>query len=210
MAQCSIGGSVKFWNKPNTSDISVYRGGTIGGQGFMGIYNGKYHSLIMHHLIKDDLQNSRITKKRRDSIVMVFWIDSMLEFKASIDERNTERGKIMLEQLRSKPTKRMRFCKDFGIGEVIENNHKFRKGQKFNVRLLEKEEYVKNENQNEMKLYMTDKDGKDIILIQGRHYDTRFINMLRFGFNGYKLEGEVESVSHNYPDLKINIIEPII
>ena len=74
LQNCQIGSFVKFWIRPDTSEIRIYRHGGVGGSGLLGHYNGKYQDLLMHHLKKDDIQNSTILSKSGSSMKIEFCI----------------------------------------------------------------------------------------------------------------------------------------
>lgn len=204
VTQCERGRSIKFWNKPNSNEILIYRHGSMGGDGLLGVYNGKYHNLLMNHLKNDDLQNSRITSKSRTSLVIDYWIESREELDRVIaeqeKEQEKERGKILLEKLNSVPKNKMRYYSYHGPIEIYDTNKKYRKGQKFKVELMDKDFYIKN--QTEMTVHLVGSSGNKVGAFSVRHYDTRFFNMLRFGFNGYNLEAEIIGRG----ELRVNIL----
>ena len=58
-----------------------------------------------------------------------------------------------------------------------------------------------------MTVYLTDEKGNEVGKFD-RRYDARFFNVLRLGFNGYKLEAEIMGIGYgSRNELRINIID---
>ncbi len=185
VTQCELGGSIKFWNKPNSNEILIYRQGSMEGGGLLGMYSGKYHSLLMHHLMKDDLQNSTILSKSGSSMVIDFRIESRVEFEKEFENRDQERKDKLIATLK-KPSKRKYDTAFDGNCDKLKPI-KLKEGKIFDVEFLNFDTYITNmTTANHPKIYLVDENGKRVIDFGGSQWDQKFITLLRNGLSSNK------------------------
>lgn len=185
VTECERGGSIKFWNKPNSNEILIYRQGSMGGGGLLGMYVGKYHSLLMHHLMKDDLQNSTILSKSGSSMVIDFWIESRVEFEKEFENRDQE-GKDKLIATLKTPSKRKLDSNFDGSCDKLKSI-KVKKGQIFNVEFLDVDYYISNmTTENRPLVYLVNENGDRVISFLGSKWEGKFITLLRNGLSSNK------------------------
>jgi hypothetical protein len=91
--------SVNFWQKPNTYTVFIYRAGTMGGRGRIGIVPNKYSRQIVNDLQHDRTYGGEIVSLNSSDVIIRYTRPSSQRMKKIQKRFNDERGEKLKQFL---------------------------------------------------------------------------------------------------------------
>lgn len=178
--------SVNLWQKPNSSTIFVYRSGTMGGRGRIGVVPKEYSKQIISDLKNDRTYQAKIVNLSLSNVSIQYFRPSPKKVeKAQRNYLNKQSQK--LQQLLNKDYNPQ---KGFSISVNFDKAKDYEVGDPVNIKFREKEHYIKNPQS--LELDFCNQNGQKIAN-KSNHPD-KIRRILRAHFNDYKINANISSI----------------
>jgi len=178
--------SVNFWQKPKSNIVFIYRSGTMGGVGRIGIVPKKYAGQIIK-----DLKNKRPYVGQilslSQSEVRIRYTRPSSERMKKIQKNYDKKRNNDLEQLLSQDYNPQ---KGFGISVDFKKDKTFKIGEELEIKFEDRDHYIKNSQYLGLNFY---NQMNELVATKNNHPD-KIRRILRAHFNNYKIKTEINSI----------------
>ncbi|MBW2075639.1 MAG: hypothetical protein JRI58_12990 [Deltaproteobacteria bacterium] len=184
LLHCKLGDYVKFWKPPKDPKcIFVYRSGSVGGSGKIGLIPRKYFEVIASHMDKGLDIESHIVKQTKKGCKIKCTLISKEEMRAELQEE-TERLKIEL-------TKKYTPKKGFTFRLQLPKTHDLHENQPLYLKKKPVEYYIKRPRS--LRMEFVDKDNNVVAYKENELPLIR--RLLRAHFSDYELDLKILTIS---------------
>lgn len=178
--------SVNFWLKPETNTIFIYRSGTMGGVGRIGIVPNKYSRQIIKDLVHNRLHLGSILSISPSEVYIRYTrlsTKKVKKFQASYNKmRNIGLGQLLSKDYR--PQNGFNISVDFKKDKTVNVN------EKLNIKFEDKEYYIRNSQSLGLNFYNQD----NVLVASKNNHPDKIRRILRAHFNDYNVIVEVYSI----------------
>lgn len=180
------GASVNFWQKPNSNTVLIYRSGTMGGVGRIGIVPNKYSGQIIRDLKNKRPYVGQILSLSRSEVRIRYKRPSSKRMKKIQSDYDKKRNSD-LEQLLSQdynPTKGFHVSVDF------KKDKTFKIGEVLEIKFQDRDHYIKKSQALGLNFY----NQKAELVATKNNQPDKIRRILRAHFNNYKIKTEISSI----------------
>ena len=178
--------SVSFWQKPNSNTVFIYRSGTMGGRGRIGVVPNQYSKQIINDLKKDRTYQAEIVELSTSNVTIQYFRPSPKKMER-VQKNYLNKRSQQLQQLLNKDYNPQ---KGFSISVNFDKTGSYEVDDPVNIRFREKEHYIKNPQSLELDFY--NQNGQKIAN-KSNHPD-KIRRILRAYFNDYTIHAKISSI----------------
>jgi hypothetical protein len=189
LAKCRIGDYINFWvPKDNSHEVHIFRRGSVGGMGRIGLVPSKYSAIISAHLSKGLEYETEIMEVNIDK--SCYKIRCKLISQEETAAKQAAEQEVAARRLRAELQKRYKPKDSLLIRVQLLKNHKLNEGQELFLEKQPLEYYIQNAQR--LHINLVDKDG--IVVAQKTNEPKLIRSVLRAFFSQYAMNFQIISI----------------